>query len=306
MEHASTQIAPCPPERRAEALSLVLCDLAPSQRRDIVRGLRNNPEADRELAGGLFVALRGETLCGAVWGQLQSGNTAVLWPPQLVLGVGEQTAYRLAETAVRGLDRAAVGMAQVLLPIQDTTHIAVLSSVGFRHLANLVYLSCEAERFAAHAADETNDLQFVSYDESQRDRLARVIERTYEDTLDCAELNGRRPLDEVIDGYQATGEFHAEHWLIVRDGRHDVGVVLLAAHPEARHWELMYMGVVPEARGRGWGRKIVHLAQDLARRARVERIVLAVDEVNEPALRIYRSAGFEVWDGRAVFVRFKR
>jgi ribosomal protein S18 acetylase RimI-like enzyme len=42
----------------------------------------------------------------------------------------------------------------------------------------------------------------------------------------------------------------------------------------------------------------------LARRASVERIVLAVDAVNEPAVRMYRSAGFEMWDRRTVYIRF--
>jgi ribosomal protein S18 acetylase RimI-like enzyme len=66
----------------------------------------------------------------------------------------------------------------------------------------------------------------------------------------------------------------------------------------------MYMGLVPEARGRGWGRQITQHAQWSASRAGVERIVLAVDRVNEPALRMYRSTGFEMWDRRCVYVRF--
>ena len=41
-------------------------------------------------------------------------------------------------------------------------------------------------------------------------------------------------------------------------------------------------------------------------RADVERIVLAVDAANEPALRMYRTAGFESWDQRSVYVRFFR
>jgi ribosomal protein S18 acetylase RimI-like enzyme len=179
----------------------------------------------------------------------------------------------------------------------------VLNAVGFHHLADLVYLSCEAERFAAQTA-EKNELEFVTYDESCRARLAHVIERTYEGTLDCVALNGRRHIDEVIHGYQSTGEFHSENWLIVRDGDDDVGVLLLADHPAASHWELVYMGVVPEARGHGWGNQIVRYAQHCARRAGIERIVLAVDAVNTPALRMYGSAGFEAWDRRAVFVRF--
>ena len=41
-------------------------------------------------------------------------------------------------------------------------------------------------------------------------------------------------------------------------------MLLLADHPKARHWELMYMGLVPEVRGRGWGRQIARYAQWLA------------------------------------------
>jgi len=81
-------------------------------------------------------------------------------------------------------------------------------------------------------------------------------------------------------------------------------VLLLADHPSARHWELVYMGLVPEARGRGWGRQITQHAQLMARRAGVDRIVLAVDAANSPALEMYRAAGFEKWDRRHVLVRF--
>jgi len=117
-------------------------------------------------------------------------------------------------------------------------------------------------------------------------------------------LNGVRDVDSVVTGYQATGNYRPENWQIVRAGGEDVGVLLLADHPKAGHWELMYMGLAPEARGNNWGRQVTQYAQWLARSARVERIVLAVDSVNEPALRMYRSSGFEIWDKRDVYVRF--
>ena len=80
--------------------------------------------------------------------------------------------------------------------------------------------------------------------------------------------------------------------------------MLLADHPKARHWELMYMGLVPEVRGRGWGRQITRYAQWLARGAAIERIVVAVDAANSPADAMYRSTGFEMWDRRTVYLRF--
>jgi ribosomal protein S18 acetylase RimI-like enzyme len=174
--------------------------------------------------------------------------------------------------------------------------------MDFRRLAELIYLTCEASRFPRERTAFA-DLTFVIYDNSHQARLKQLIERSYDGTLDCAGLNGIRDIENVITGYQATGTYRPENWLIVRAGETDVGVLLLADHPKAGHWELMYMGLVPDARGRGWGRQIAQHAQWLAGRAGVERIVLAVDSVNEPALRVYRHSGFEMWDRRAVYVR---
>jgi ribosomal protein S18 acetylase RimI-like enzyme len=65
----------------------------------------------------------------------------------------------------------------------------------------------------------------------------------------------------------------------------------------------MYTALIPEARGRGWGRQIARYAQWLARAAGVERIVVAVDAANWPAVAMYRDSGFQMWDQRAVYVR---
>src|SRR5262249_55163100 len=133
--------------------------------------------------------------------------------------------------------------------------------------------------------------------------LIRLVGRTYEKTLDCRELDGVRDVEQVINDYQGTGVYRPENWLFVRYGGEDVGVLLLADHPKGRHWELMYMALVPEARGRGWGRQITRYAQWLARGASVERIVAAVDAANMPAVAMYRDTGFVLWDQRAVYVR---
>jgi ribosomal protein S18 acetylase RimI-like enzyme len=260
-------------------------------------------DVDRHGVEGLFVALRGQTLCGAAWAQRQPGNIAIFWPPQLVLDEEPATAHRLAESVVRKLDRFGVAMSQVVLPSEDTGDVPILKAVGFRQLADLLYLACESDRFPSQANSQ-REIEFLPYDNSLRDRLVRVIERTYDGTLDCAALNGTRHMDDVMTGYQSTGVFRPENWLIVHSGDDDVGALLLADHPSVRHWELVYMGLVPKARGRGWGRQITQHAQALARAAGVERIVLAADAANEPALRMYRSVGFEAWDRRTVFVRF--
>lgn len=305
MSCALLEIAPCPLDRRVEALSLVLCDLAPSQRQEIAATFFESSNTSPIAGGGLFVALRGEQLCGAAWGQLQSGNTAIFWPPQLTPGEMDQTACQLARSVTAELDRVRVAMAQALLPPADGTHVHVITAVGFCHLADLLYLSWEAGQFGV-PAHTGREIEFAAYQTSQLERLSTLIERTYEGSHDCAALNGARRIEDVIAGYRATGVFRAENWLIARHAGQDVGVLILADHPHARHWELVYMGLAPEARGRGWGRQITQHAQLLAERAQVERIVLAVDASNESALRMYRTAGFQSWDHRCVYVRFCR
>jgi ribosomal protein S18 acetylase RimI-like enzyme len=301
MPTETLRVVRCPQELRGQAVALVLCELAPSQRREVAKPLleSNNSAADEE---SLFVARSGERLCGAAWGQSQVGNVAVFWPPQLVSGEDTFTAALLAQAVVSDLDRKKVDLAQSLLVAPDAELVELLRLVGFQHLADLVYLSCESARFPLVAPDPC-EVEFEAYAGSERHRLARLIQRTYEGTLDCTALDGARDMDDVIDGYAATGEFRPENWMFVRYGGADVGVLLLADHPAARHWELMYMGIVLEYRGRGWGRQIARYAQWLARGARAERLLVAVDSTNKPASSTYRSTGFEIWELRAVYVR---
>lgn len=110
-------------------------------------------------------------------------------------------------------------------------------------------------------------------------------------------------MDEVLTSYRDTGEFDPQRWLIVQHEDRDVGCLLLADHPAADQWELVYMGLMAEARGRGFGLPLVQYAQWLTRLADRPRLVVAVDGANGPAMSVYDSAGFVSWDQRVVFWR---
>ena len=309
MSAAAIEIVPCPAVLGREALALVLQEIAPEQRLLIAPPLGGDSGMTSVAVEGLWIARCGEELCGAAWGQRQPGNTAIFWPPQTLDGAETNTAVRLSQAVVASLDAASVGLTQVLLPDRESVVIRTLESVGFRYLADLLYLNWEASAQAGLRQPQTSSeragpLQFEPFAESQRPRLSRLVERTYEGTQDCAAMNGKRSIDDVIDGYRATGDFRPENWLFVRNEQQDVGVLLLAEHADARHFELVYMGLLPAARGHGWGLFVAQYAQWLAIRAGVERLVLAVDAANLPALAMYRDAGFAAWDRRSVFVRF--
>jgi ribosomal protein S18 acetylase RimI-like enzyme len=208
-------------------------------------------------------------------------------------------ALRLIAAAAGALDALGVRMTQALLADRTAPIVPALEAAGFAHLVDLEYLSWEAAPVPPPAT-----LQFEPFQEPQSDRLARLIEATYAETKDCPALNGTRPMSEVLAGYRGTGRYRPENWQFARVGGEDVGVLLLADHAAAQYWELMYMGLAPPVRGRGWGGDIVRHAQRMARNAGAERLLLAVDAANAPALAMYRDAGFTPWDQRTVYVRF--
>ncbi len=113
-------------------------------------------------------------------------------------------------------------------------------------------------------------------------------------------------MPEVLDGYRAQGRHLPEHWYSVQFRGNDVGVLILADHPTAGNCELVYMGVVPPARGSGLGERIVRRALAAAVEIGAQRLVLAVDAANGPALELYRRAGFVEWDRRTVYAHCQK
>jgi ribosomal protein S18 acetylase RimI-like enzyme len=301
---AGVEIVACPRASLRDALGLVLRELAPEQRREVAEKAGHDLGNDASAFDGLMVARRGNELCGAAWGQHQPGRTAVFWVPQVTPAADGDVAKLLSQAVVRALDANNVEMTQTLLLSRTAPIAPVLESAGFFYLAELLYLVGVPASTAA-AAQKSGALEFIVYDDSLRQRLTTVIEQTYLESHDCAVMNGKRQMDDVLDGYRATGVYRPENWLIVRGGGRDIGALLLAEDLAAGHCELVYMGVVPEARGQGHGEIIAKHALSVAKLRGAERVVLAVDAGNGPAVAMYGRAGFTAWDRRTVFVRFR-
>ncbi len=177
----------------------------------------------------------------------------------------------------------------------------LLRDAGFQPMATLLYLLCPQSEMPAERP--AGPLEFEPFDPDQQDRLAQLVEATYADTLDCPMLNGLRSMDDTLTGYQSTGVFDPQRWLLVRHEGRDVGCLLLADHPPHDNWELVYMGLVPSARGNRWGQAVVRQAQWLTRQAGRQRLVLAVDAANHPAVAMYTAVGFRTFGRRRVYLK---
>ncbi len=223
--------------------------------------------------------------------------------PQLVAGEDAATAALLLRRLLAALDGRAVQLVQALLVADYGDDFELLGAFGFEHYADLLYMASQTRAFPE--TPPVAPIEFEPYSDQKQDRLASVIQRTYVDTQDCPRLSGVRPMTDVIAGYRGTGTFDPGRWFLVRHGQTDVGCLLLAEHAPLKQWEVAYVGLVPEARGRGWGLATIRHAQFLARRARVGRLLLAVDAGNAPAIATYAASGFSAWDRRTVMLRIR-
>jgi len=288
------------PDQEAAALSLLLGGLEESavvQQLSMLRKwVARHPSAGYRVLG----AFRGQKLQGAVLIQIQPGRTAVVWPPRLVEGESPDTALRLLRHGLSRLPRPEILMIQSLLQADSGPEAELLLSAGFRHVSDLLFLVCLSETFPTYPP--LPKLQFEPYSAAQHARFARLVDATYEGTLDCPAVNGIRSADNVLEGYRATGDFDPKRWLIVRHQGEDTGCLIITDYPELSVWELIYVALLPAWRGRGWGLEIVRHALHLCRLASRNRLVLAVDAVNQPALKMYAAAGFQSWDQKSVFI----
>jgi mycothiol synthase len=288
----------CPAARRTDALKLLKAARDAGQQDGLAQCIEATNAGEPSAWDGLLV-VGSPQATAAIWVQLTAGNAAIIWPPPS----DDPAADALFRAAAAFADERRIGVTQMIASPSDGFAAAEMASRGFERLADLVYMFAEVDCASAQALQSSQSLQFESDAGSDPPRLAAVIEQTYLGTRDCPALDGVRSIGDVIAGYRTQGDYRPQHWYLVTEGGRDVGVLLLAEHAGAASWELIYMGVVPAARGRQFGEAIVRFASETVRRAGGERIVLAVDAENALARRMYQRSGYHEWDRRVVYAR---
>jgi hypothetical protein len=234
------------------------------------------------------------------------GNAAIAWPPQFEteFSVADRRSMAAAfgDQLAAALQQGGMHIAQALLAPGEAENGKWLKIGGFSHAADLLYLAADVSR-AAPSQPQHLPFELEPFTPAALPRFIDVIQRTYVGTLDCPQLDGLRDTADVIEGYQSVGQFRRELWFLVHCENRDVGCLLINLHPEVQHAEIVYLAVTSEARGCGWGLLLTKHALWLAAQARSQRVVLAVDAANDPAVRMYAVAGFDVFDRREVWLR---
>lgn len=293
------QIARCTAFQRPDALRVLHAGLSVDQQLALVQSLQATRDQGEDAFEGLFVATGANEIVGAAWAQLAPGQTAVVWLPDPT----SAAATELMQTLADFLDEREIALAQLLVSENDTVAPELIAAGDFQRLAKLAYLAVDRELFPTGCPQ--SKLDFEPRAGEQPERLGKLLLSTYEASLDCPRLNGVRRSDDTLDGYREQGIYTPELWFFVRRQQQDIGTLLLTTHVDSGNWELVYMGLVPEARGAGLGRDVLQFAMWQAREGGAERLVLAVDQANRPALTAYEQAGFVAWDHRTVYARLR-
>lgn len=130
--------------------------------------------------------------------------------------------------------------------------------------------------------------------ELSRSRFERLLGETFDGTLDCPELNGVRTHSQVLKTFLIGKPFRtgSSNWNTVWLNGQLAGCLLLTAH-NRELVELAYMGLVPAARGKRLGNKLIEMAKRQSLLWGASMLVVAVDSRNTPALQLYQRSGFQ-------------
>lgn len=298
---ATLTIAPVTPEQHAAAFRLAFQHLPTKEREGRVAnalGLIDRGELD---PAGIFVASVSSDLVGSMICMTVPGASGLVWPPQALAKHAERTEIedQLIQVVSAWLRQRGTKLAQALLVADDVHLGAPLLRNGFAHITRLWYLRHNLELIAQVLPGER--LSYLPY-LADTGRFHETLLRSYADSQDCPEVTGVRTIDEIMDGHRSQGNYDPERWWLALAEDVPVGVLLLTETPELGNWDISYVGVVPEARGRGIGAELIRKALVEARVGAATQLTLSVDARNRPACRLYHRLGFERFDEREVFL----
>jgi GNAT superfamily N-acetyltransferase len=271
-------------------------DLLAQRYRDIFTSRQLDP-------AGLFVAQdKSGVVLGAMIVQSLTGALGLAWPPR-----AEQGRNRLAvETAlVTGcchlLRERGVKICQSFAPAAEREEMVSLVQHQFQRVTEVVHLHRQTPS-GTNVSPVTQPFTFHPFVPDDRKVFTTTLLATYRSSLDCPELTGDRTPEELLEGFVNPHAKSTPCWNLVHHAGQPIGVVLLDAGAEPGTWELNYLGLVPTARGRGWGDLLVRFAVGQSAKAGATRLTLSVDARNRPALRLYERHGFQEYDRRDVYL----
>jgi GNAT superfamily N-acetyltransferase len=288
----ATAVRPAKPEEIEPALRLILAppgqaidDRAASEFITFAR--------DRGIGfDALHVAQRDGKVVSAILPVISPGRTMLILCPHGGSKATDSATRLLVDPVCRWCADRHVQLAQALIDPHDADLAEVFAGEGFSKMAELHYLHAAPPADAAFPPLPSS-LAWTAYSTANHAVFGRTILESYQKSLDCPALNGRRDVEDILEGHKASGHFDPNLWLLLSEGETPLGILLLSESLRSDAIELVYLGLTPAARGRKLGEFMMRHAYATVAQRRQARLSLAVDAQNTPALKLYYRNGMQ-------------
>jgi ribosomal protein S18 acetylase RimI-like enzyme len=236
------------------------------------------------------------------------GRTAMIFAPsqsefpECAPATGVAVAAALEDARTAG-----IVLIQAMLEPNDAAGKTLFASAGLVQLATLTYMERKPPMHPPTTELPTN-FHLEPYSAKTHPMFLEAIAESYHETLDCPALTGMRSVEDVLAGHKAVGPFDPQLWSIVLQDQSAgppkvAGCLLLSEIPARRGLELVYLGLVPFARGKGLGRILMQRVLSISARRHFDVATLAVDAANHPAVKLYRRCGYTSVAQRVAMVK---
>jgi mycothiol synthase len=262
-----------------------------------------------------YTAQRGINLAD-IW--ISESDGKVVWAALPVISPGRTVLFFGTSAALVGTDPAPMElgleaicehfsdgelqMVQVLLDPADQATIEIYGRHRFTRIAELLYLQRNVRR-TPPPMPLPIEFQQLNYSVKTHDGFAVAVLASYQQSLDCPALNGMRSIEDILAGHKGAGLFDPADWFLLQRNGTPIAVLLMSQTHQADGMELVYLGISPKARGMGLGNYLMQLALSRVYDRKLHKLTLAVDSLNEPALKLYYRHGMEQIAVKAAMVR---
>ncbi|MCC6509857.1 MAG: GNAT family N-acetyltransferase [Pirellulaceae bacterium] len=208
------------------------------------------------------------------------------------------TAARLLSELVSQVRAQGASQIQAILDGTESVAEDIVEQAGFVALAELQQLVLplpinRGQNGTLDPAPLPTGLKWIAARDVTRAKMVQLLAHTFIETLDCPALNGLRTPEDVLEGFLDGQELSQQGswWILAGEDKY-IGCSLVNQLPNNTA-ELVYMGLGPTSRGRGYGKFLLEQGVRSALQLRAQMFLAAVDCANWPATRLYFQAGFQ-------------
>ena len=221
------------------------------------------------------------------------GRTAMIFVTPPHNKADQDRGAALIHKAISAANELDAVLVQALVEPLRSEELSMFSAGGMNPIGILAYLELSRIRRPHDAVKSAPaGVTIRSWKTNDRTSLEELLEATYVDSLDCPGLAEMRKTSDILDGHISTGIVDPKKWLIAEVDGVPSGVSLMSEIPVSNCIEVVYFGLAPNARGRGVGGYLLDHALGIIQDGGGQSVALACDELNHPAMRLYRSRGF--------------